>query len=94
MSNNEQLTVNHNQYKNEIATKLKHWISEKNPEINEIEWETDIIQQRILDSLQMVNFLLYIEELRGKEIDEEQIKPHNFKSIETIYDQFFITKNN
>ena len=68
---------------------LKQWILDKNPEAGDIGLDTDIIGQGVLDSLEMVSFLIYIEELRAKEIPEELIKPEYFVSLRTIYETFF-----
>jgi hypothetical protein len=37
----------------------------------------------------MVNFLLYIEELRGKEIPEALIQPKYFVTLRVICETFF-----
>jgi hypothetical protein len=37
----------------------------------------------------MVNFLLYIEEIRGQEIPEKLVQPRYFTSLRVIHDTFF-----
>lgn len=51
--------------------------------------DANLITEGALDSLEMVNFLLYIEEIRGEEIPEELIQPSNFASLRVICDKFF-----
>ncbi len=73
-------------------SKLRSWIvatKQSSTEMAEIEMDTNLIGEGVLDSLEMVNFLLYIEELRGKEIPETLIQPDNFVSLRVIYDTFF-----
>ena len=71
------------------VTKLREWIAAKNQLVTEIEMDTDLIKDGVLDSLQMVNFLLYIEEILGKEIPEAFIQPEYFVSLRMIRDTFF-----
>lgn len=64
--------------------KIKDWIQELNPDGIHFTNETDLIESGILDSMQMVNLVLFIEEVQGKLIPEEKIRPEYFKSIATI----------
>ena len=68
---------------------LRSWIASKNPRAPTIDMDTNLIDDGVLDSLQMVNFLLYIEEIRGKEIPETLIQPEYFVSLRVIHDTFF-----
>jgi acyl carrier protein len=70
-------------------TKLRSWIASKNQHAPTVELDTDLINSGVLDSLQMVSFLLYIEEIRGKEIPETLIQPECFVSLRVIHDNFF-----
>ena len=69
--------------------KLRSWIASKNEQAPTIDMDTNLIDDGVLDSLQMVNFLLYIEEIRGKEIPETLIQPEYFVSLRVIHDTFF-----
>jgi acyl carrier protein len=71
------------------VAKLREWVAAKNRQATEIGMDTDLIKKGVLDSLQMVNFILYIEEIRGKEIPETLIRPENFFSLRVIFDTFF-----
>jgi acyl carrier protein len=46
--------------------------------------DTDLIQTRILDSLQMVGFLLHLEEEFGIELSLDDLDVDNFRSITRI----------
>lgn len=71
------------------VTKLRDWIGAKSQRPVAIGMDTRLIDDGVLDSLEMVNFLLYIEEIRGKEIPEMQIQPEFFVSLRVIHDTFF-----
>jgi len=51
--------------------------------------DTRLIDEGVLDSLQMVNFILFIEELSGRELPEALIQPERFVSLRVIHDTFF-----
>jgi len=69
--------------------RLRSWIMAAKPQTIEIGLDTELINEGVLDSLLMVNFVLYIEELRGEEIPEALIHTHFFASLRVIYDTFF-----
>jgi acyl carrier protein len=69
--------------------KLRQWIVAAKPQSIEIGLDTDLIEQGALDSLQMVNFLLFIEEMRGDEIPEALIRTQYFTSLRVIAQMFF-----
>jgi acyl carrier protein len=73
----------------EIVARLREWIANLKGISAEIGIDTHLINQGVLDSLEMVNFLLYIEELRGKEIPESLIQPQFFTCLRIIHDTFF-----
>lgn len=72
-----------------VIAKLRGWIEEKNKRATNVGLDTDLINEGALDSLQMVNFLLFIEELRGEEIPEAMVRPVYFVSLRKIHDSFF-----
>jgi hypothetical protein len=48
-----------------------------------------LFRNGILKSIQVSNLILYIEELAGRAVDAEQIKPGVFRNIDTIHRSFF-----
>lgn len=74
----------------EVRRQLKHWIVEhaKNP-VSTLDDDTPILDQGILSSLDIVEFVLYIESLRGEEVDTEAIGPEAFQSVDALYEAFF-----
>jgi acyl carrier protein len=51
--------------------------------------ETPIIPSGLLSSLEVVELLLFIEELRGEEVAQDQLGPEMVESVEAIYNSFF-----
>ena len=52
--------------------------------------DTDIVDSGVLDSVAMVELLLWLETDKGVEIAEEDMIPDNFRSISTLH-QFIET---
>jgi len=75
----------------EIRRQLREWIIErsKSPPTWEFTDTTEILEEGILSSLDVVEFVLYIESLLGEEVDVDDIGPEVFTSIDTLYDSFF-----
>lgn len=63
---------------------LLTWLREHNPALEEIDLDEDLLKSRMLDSLQFVNFMLVIEELRGAPIPSELVIPANFATLRII----------
>lgn len=47
-----------------------------------------LLEQRILTSLQVVDLVVFIEDLTGRAVDVEQLKPGAFRSVNAIYAHF------
>jgi acyl carrier protein len=72
-----------------MVSKLRDWVASARPQAVEVGLDTNLIGAGALDSLDMVNFLLYIEEIRGQEIPEALVQPQYFTSLRVIHDTFF-----
>jgi acyl carrier protein len=76
----------------EIKAKLREWILNRSKQPLRPEQLTDdtpVIENGLLSSLDIVEFVLYIESLRGEEIDAEDLEPAVFISTNTMYAAFF-----
>ena len=71
------------------VSRLRDWVASTKPQTVKIGLDTNLINEGVLDSLEMVNFLLYIEEIRGQEIPEALVQPQYFTSLRVIHDTFF-----
>lgn len=74
----------------EVRSSLRKWIVEhaKKP-ANDLNDETKILEEGIVSSLDIVELVLFIESLRGEEVDTEDIDPEVFTSVSTLYAAFF-----
>ncbi|MET7440144.1 acyl carrier protein [Streptomyces sp. NPDC004082] len=70
-------------------TDVRDWILERNPDLTELEPETDIIGSRIVDSLQFVELVLYIEDLRGTALESNDVSLDSFRTLKGIEQNFF-----
>ena len=67
---------------------IKQWLLNANGTIDEIDLNTDLVDTRVIDSLQFVTFLLFLEELREAEIPAALIDASNFRTLRAIQDAF------
>ena len=75
----------------QIRCALREWVVQASGEVaaEDVDDETPIIERRILRSAQVMDLILYLEELRGGAIDVEQLAAGVFRSIDAIYERFF-----
>jgi acyl carrier protein len=74
-----------------IRTQLKAWILDhsKAPVRHELADDTALLGDGILSSLDVVELVLYIEALRGAEVDTDALEPETFTSVDTLWQSFF-----
>jgi len=69
---------------------IEHWIvGRSKEELTHVDHDHDLIDNRVIDSLAFVEFLLYLEELSGQEIPLDGIDIEDFRSINTIVATYF-----
>jgi acyl carrier protein len=51
--------------------------------------QTPILESGILSSLDVVELIVFIESLRGEEVEVDSIEPEALTNIDTVYDTFF-----
>jgi acyl carrier protein len=70
---------------------LREWIHTANPTAGAlyVDPETDLIKNRILESLQFVELVLFLERRTGREILAEQLNPDTFRTLNSIFLNFF-----
>ena len=75
----------------EIRQSLRDWIIKKNGKIKpeELNDQTPVIEQRIISSLQVMDLILFLEQLSGNPIEVDDLKPGVFRDIDSIYRNFF-----
>jgi acyl carrier protein len=75
----------------EIRAALRQWIltraqAEAGRVLND---DTPILEPGLLSSLDVVELILFIESLRGGEVDVERIEPEALTDLNALYDAFF-----
>lgn len=75
----------------QIRQALRDWIVANSGKVvpEELTGATPIIERRIISSVQVMDLILFLEQLGGKPIDVERLEPGAFHSIEAIVRGFF-----
>jgi acyl carrier protein len=75
----------------EIKATLRDWVVQTSGKVrpDPVTDETPLIEQRIISSLQVMDLILFLEQLSGRPIEVEKLKVGVFRSITAIYDNFF-----
>ncbi|MBI2789857.1 MAG: acyl carrier protein [Elusimicrobia bacterium] len=53
---------------NERIGEVRRWLLRERPDIKEIGLDTDLIDDRVLDSVTFINFVYFMQELTGRRI--------------------------
>lgn len=75
----------------EIREQLRAWILRRSQSKakTELKDDTPILESGLLSSLDVVELILFIENLKGAEVDVDDIEPEVLTNVNTIYDGFF-----
>jgi acyl carrier protein len=74
-----------------IKQTLREWIAKKSKDCaaESINNDTLILEKRIITSVQIMDLILYLENLTGTPVNIDQVQPGVFSSIDSIYTAFF-----
>jgi acyl carrier protein len=74
----------------EVRQALRDWVVKTSGKVTpeQVTDATPIIEQRIISSLQIMDLIMFLEQLSGKRIDVAQLKPGVFRDINTIWRNF------
>ncbi|GAA1939417.1 acyl carrier protein [Kitasatospora viridis] len=64
------------------------WLLERNPSFEEIPEDLDLIENRLIDSLGFMEFVLLLEDLIGRELQLDQIDVDQFRTLRSLADHF------
>lgn len=67
---------------------IREWLSQKSDEAMTIGLEDDLIESRIIDSLSFMEFILFLEEVTGKDGLFEVATVESFRSLGAIERSF------
>lgn len=63
---------------------VKQWLLAKHQDIEDIEMDLDLIENRILNSLDFMAFVYFLEELVERELDVEAGSVEAFRTLQLI----------
>ena len=77
--------------KDAVLDRLRTWLIAANPKVAGMTLgpDTDIIESRILESLQVVELILFLEAETGESILTEDLDPNKLRTLDSIYESFF-----
>ncbi|MFG3529923.1 acyl carrier protein [Streptomyces sp. NPDC047917] len=64
------------------------WLRERNPTVEEIPEDLDLIENRLIDSLAFMEFILLLEDVIGRELHLDQIDVNQFRTLRSLTDHF------
>ena len=72
---------------------VKRWLLAKKPDLGDIDLDLDLIANRVIDSLRFIDFVFFLEQLTGRELqmDAESVKA--FRTLRSLRDQVLTTGN-
>lgn len=75
----------------EIRVRLREWVlaHSKTAGGEAFSDQTHLLETGMLSSLDIVELVLFIEELRGEDIETDDIEPEVFTSVDTLWEGFF-----
>ena len=75
----------------DVASLLSEWILNRAgvSDSSGFAVTTRIIDDGLLTSLDVVELILFIEDLRGEEVDADALEPESFTNVETLMATFF-----
>jgi len=71
--------------------KVREWIVQKNTSIHPdvLTEDIDLIENRMIDSLQFVEFILFLEEMTGRDVYTNEFKLDSVKTLRAIEKNYF-----
>ncbi|MFF9351860.1 acyl carrier protein [Streptomyces sp. NPDC014734] len=68
---------------------IADWISAKNPGLGrEVDPAEDLIEARLIDSLDFLEFIYLLESVSGRTIDLEEVTVDDFRTLDRIRERF------
>ena len=72
-----------------IKENIRQWLLKKSLTNKTVSLSTPLLKEKIINSVQIMDLILYIEHLSHGSVKAEQINPNSFNSIDSIYSAFF-----
>ncbi|GGZ92240.1 acyl carrier protein [Streptomyces subrutilus] len=72
----------------DVTKPVVDWLLERNPTVGEIPADLDLIENRLIDSLGFMEFVLLLEDLIGRELRLDQIDVDQFRTLRSLTHHF------
>lgn len=63
---------------------VKDWLLSRKPELSDLDLDFDLIENRVIDSLSFLEFVFFLEELTGRELQATAETVNAFRSLHMI----------
>ncbi|MBQ1047302.1 phosphopantetheine-binding protein [Micromonospora sediminimaris] len=71
---------------------VREFILDRNPKLDKLDDDLDLIDSRAINSLAFVEFIFLLEELTGESIDPEELDLDDFRTLNAIGARFLKQK--
>lgn len=71
----------------EAIERVRAWLLARNPEVSTIGWDEDLIDSRLIDSLDFPQLLFLLEDLAGQELELTVENVTGFRTLRGIRDK-------
>jgi acyl carrier protein len=73
---------------------LKAWLLKKKPALEDIDMDFDLIENRVIDSLGFLDFVFFLEQLTGRELQTDAKAVTSFRTLRNIHDMILTANGN
>ena len=73
----------------DVANQLVAWIREKAHDADAVDASTAFLACGHLNSVQLTDFIVFVEELSGRPLALDQLEPANFVNVNAVCAAFF-----
>lgn len=77
----------------EQMEKIVAWLRAKKPHAPQLDPDLDLIQGRVIDSLIYIEFIFFLEELSGYELQSHAENANRFRTLRSIQDNVLLSKD-
>ena len=65
---------------------VKRWLLAKKPALGDIDLDLDLIESRVIDSLGFIDFVFFLEQLVGRELQTDAESVKAFRTLRSLRD--------
>lgn len=69
--------------------RLRDFVLSKHQDVKDLPSDLDIIESKLIDSLQFIEFVYLVQELSGTEVQLDHLDLEDFRTLRAIQSRFF-----